>query len=250
MRRTLFVMTLLAAFVLLAGSSAFAQAPATWSVTDCQACHEKALGPSFEHSKHAKIDQSCASCHQNVGEHAKAQMNGDKNGPVPSVKKLAAKAINDSCLTCHEKGNQAGWAMNTHARRNVACTSCHSIHDAKSAKAQLKTKADPETCYTCHKTQRALSMRTSHHPVREGKMGCSSCHNPHEGNRPSMLKEDTVNELCYQCHTEKRGPFLFEHAPVRDNCLTCHRPHGSNHDKLLTVARPFQCQQCHEMRLD
>ena len=91
MRRTLFVMTLLAAFALLAGSPAFAQAPATWSVTDCQACHEKALGPSFEHSKHAKIDQSCASCHQNVGEHAKAQMNGDKNGPVPSVKKLAAK---------------------------------------------------------------------------------------------------------------------------------------------------------------
>ena len=61
----------------------------------------------------------------------------------------------------------------------------------------------------------------------------------------SLLKADTVNELCYQCHADKRGPFLWEHAPVRENCLTCHNAHGTNHDKLLTVARPFQCPQCH-----
>ena len=71
-----------------------------------------------------------------------------------------------------------------HARRNVACTSCHSVHSSKSVKAQLKTKIDAETCYTCHKSERAKAMRTSHHPVREGKMGCSSCHNPHDGSTP------------------------------------------------------------------
>jgi predicted CXXCH cytochrome family protein len=54
---------------------------------------------------------------------------------------------------------------------------------------------DADTCYTCHKSQRAKAMRTSHHPVREGKMDCSSCHNPHEGNIPNMLKADSVNEL-------------------------------------------------------
>ena len=72
-------------------------------------------------------------------------------------------------------------------------------------------------------------MRTSHHPVREGKMGCASCHNPHDGNRPKMIKADSVNELCYTCHAEKRGPFLFEHAPVREDCVSCHEPHGTNH---------------------
>ena len=132
-----------------------------------------------------------------------------------------------------------------HARRNVACTSCHSVHDAKSAKGQLKTKADAETCFTCHKSERAKSMRTSHHPVREGKMSCSSCHNPHDGTTPKMVKGDSVNELCYTCHTEKRGPFVFEHAPVREDCVSCHEPHGSNHTRLLTQKLPNLCWNCH-----
>lgn len=247
MRRTLFVMTLLAALVVLGGGSAFAQAsaPATWSVTDCQGCHDKALGPGFSRSKHAGLDQSCAQCHKNVGEHAKAQMAGDSKAPVPSVKHLAAKDLNATCLTCHEKANQSSWMTSMHARRNVACTSCHSVHAPKSLKAQLKTKNDPETCYTCHKSIRAKEMRTSHHPVREGKMSCSSCHNPHEGNAPNMLKADQVNELCYQCHAEKRGPFLFEHAPVREDCVSCHEPHGSNHTRLLKQKLPNLCWNCH-----
>jgi predicted CXXCH cytochrome family protein len=44
---------------------------------------------------------------------------------------------------------------------------------------------------------------------------------------------------------EKRGPFLWEHAPVRESCLNCHSPHGSNHEKLLTTALPMLCQECH-----
>ncbi len=247
MRRTLFVMTLVAALVVLGGSQAFAQAsapPASWSVTDCQGCHEKALGPSFEHSKHAKIDRSCASCHQNVGEHAKAQMAGEK-GPVPSLKGLKASELNATCLKCHEKANQANYLGSMHARRNVACTSCHGIHEFKSVKAQLKTKADSDTCFTCHKSERAKSLRTSHHPVREGKMGCSSCHNPHDGSQPKMIKADSVNELCYTCHAEKRGPFAFEHAPVREDCLSCHEPHGTNHPRLLAQKLPNLCWNCH-----
>jgi DmsE family decaheme c-type cytochrome len=92
---------------------------------------------------------------------------------------------------------------------------------------------------------RAKAMRTSHHPVREGKMECSSCHNPHEGARPAMIKAESVNELCYTCHTEKRGPFLFEHAPVREDCVSCHEPHGSNHKPLLTSKMPNLCWNCH-----
>jgi DmsE family decaheme c-type cytochrome len=58
-----------------------------------------------------------------------------------------------------------------------------------------------------------------------------------------------VNEVCFTCHAEKRGPFLFEHAPVRDSCVNCHTPHGSNHEKLLVTARPLLCQQCHAQPL-
>jgi DmsE family decaheme c-type cytochrome len=247
MRRALFVLALATVVALFGGGKAFAQAgapSATWSATDCQGCHDKAFGPTFDRSKHAKLDQSCANCHQNVGEHAKAQMAGQK-GPVPTLKNMSARQVNDTCLKCHEKGNQLSYDTSMHARRNVACTSCHGIHEYTSAKAQLKTKMDADTCYTCHKSMRAKSLRTSHHPVREGKMGCSSCHNPHEGNRPKMINAESVNELCYKCHTEKRGPFLFEHAPVREECASCHDPHGSNHDRLLTKKLPTLCYSCH-----
>jgi DmsE family decaheme c-type cytochrome len=100
-------------------------------------------------------------------------------------------------------------------------------------------------CYACHQPIRAQMLRTSHHPVREGLLGCESCHNPHDGTTPKMIKADWANDLCYQCHTEKRGPFLWEHAPVRESCLNCHNPHGSNHDKMLIAKQPFLCQRCH-----
>jgi DmsE family decaheme c-type cytochrome len=246
MRRTMLFLTLLAAFVLVGGRSAFAQAPpATWSVTDCQGCHEKALGPSFQNSNHGKLNESCANCHDKIGEHAKAQLNGEKGGPLPSVKNLSASQLNQKCLTCHEKANQANFVSSMHSRRNVACTACHGVHTYKSLKAQLKTVSDTELCFTCHKTERAKSMRTSHHPVREGKMGCASCHNPHNGATVKMIKADSINELCYTCHTEKRGPFLWEHAPVREECVTCHEPHGTNHSRLLTQKLPQLCYNCH-----
>ena len=105
-------------------------------------CHEKAVGAAFAKTKHAGLDQSCANCHKNVAEHVKAQMAGEANGPVPSMKKLKADEINTTCLTCHEKANQANYDSSMHARRNVACTSCHSVHASKSVKALLKTKTD------------------------------------------------------------------------------------------------------------
>ncbi len=239
---------LVGAVVLLGGLAASAQAPASSGsidVTECVTCHPKAGSDAFEHSKHAGLTQSCTNCHANAGEHAKSQVAGQKDGPVPSIKKLTSKQVNNICLGCHEKANQTNFLSSMHARRDVACTSCHSIHSYQSETAQLKTKTDTETCFTCHKAERAKSMRTSHHPVREGKMGCASCHNPHDGSSPKLLKADSVNELCYKCHAEKRGPFLYEHGPVREDCASCHDPHGSNHDRLLIAKPPFLCQRCH-----
>jgi DmsE family decaheme c-type cytochrome len=248
MCRMAFVVPAAAALILLASSPVLAQASAGaagWSASDCQTCHDKATGAAFARSKHAGLDQSCANCHDNVGDHLRAQANGEANGPVPSLKKLSANELNTTCLKCHEKAGQANYMASTHARRNVACTDCHGIHEYKSVRGQLKTQLDPETCATCHKSERAKSMKTSHHPVREGKMSCASCHNPHDGAQPKMLRADSVNELCYKCHAEKRGPFLFEHAPVRENCADCHEPHGTNHKRLLVQKLPNLCWNCH-----
>jgi DmsE family decaheme c-type cytochrome len=242
-----------ALMVLLAGAafgdsdenSAAAKAPPSWSAQDCKTCHEQTVS-RLEKTHHATIEQSCQACHGNVADHVTPILEGKDPGPTPTrLTKAKAADVNPTCLACHEKQNHPTWVGSPHDRRGVSCTDCHSIHSFKSDKSQLKTAQEPDTCYTCHTSIRAQSLRTSHHPVREGLMKCTSCHNPHDGSRPKMIKAEVTNELCLQCHTEKRGPFFWEHAPVRENCLNCHNPHGSNHDKMLVSQQPWLCQRCH-----
>jgi len=209
--------------------------------SECEACHADSL-VKMRQTMHGA--QNCAACHKGAAEHLKAQTEGG-DAPAPSFKNLTAQEVDSRCLSCHEKGNQAMWSGSMHDRRDVSCLSCHSVHNFESLTKNLKTRNSSEICENCHQAIRAKEMRTSHHPVREGILGCESCHNPHDGSRPKMIKADWTNDLCYQCHTEKRGPFLWEHAPVRENCLNCHDPHGSNHDKLLVAKMPYLCQRCH-----
>ena len=222
---------------------AFAQTQ-TFDITQCETCHADAL-KQFPHTYHAKLPNSCANCHGDVAAHAKAVQAGEGVGPIISFKTMKPADVNTKCLSCHDKARQANWHGGVHDRRGLACTTCHSVHSFKSEHAQLKTVKAMDTCFSCHPSVRAQAMRTSHHPMREGKMDCGSCHDPHDSTTPRMVKGQTINELCYTCHTEKRGPFLWEHAPVRENCVTCHQPHGSNHDKLMVASLPFLCQRCH-----
>ena len=152
---------------------------------------------------------------------------------------------NAICLGCHERGDRTYWNGSTHETRGVACTECHTVMRQVSRKAALKTVVEMETCFQCHKDRRAQIFRSSHMPIREGKITCSNCHNSHGSATEALLRENSVNDNCYKCHAEKRGPFLFEHAPVRENCASCHDPHGTNNEYLLKVSRPRLCAECH-----
>jgi len=210
---------------------------------DCRTCHEQAVA-GIQHTAHAGVAQRCESCHLGAAAHMAAQLEG-KDVPGPSLRKLKAADVTATCLTCHDTGRQAAFGGGVHDRRGVSCISCHSVHAFKSDRAQLKGARDADTCFTCHQAIRAKTLRTSHHPVREGRLDCAVCHDPHDSTHPKMITAEYVNEKCYECHTEKRGPFLWEHAPVRENCMLCHDPHGSNHDKLLVSKQPYLCQRCH-----
>jgi DmsE family decaheme c-type cytochrome len=185
----------------------------------------------------------CEGCHGDSTEH----MQGKAPYPAvvfngPHASPVAVR--NAVCSGCHEGGEHMNWKGSPHEVNNKACTDCHTAHAAKDPVTVKATQV--EVCFTCHARQRADSFKYSHHPMREGKVVCSDCHNPHGSpGDTKLLKEFTVNETCYNCHADKRGPLLWEHQPVRDDCTNCHNPHGSNEPRLMVERMNFLCASCH-----
>jgi DmsE family decaheme c-type cytochrome len=216
----------------------------------CATCHT-GYDTSIAGSKHGLVRdprtpaaaQGCETCHGPGEAHAQDPAKVKPN----QFSKMSARAVNDTCTTCHNRGPHALWQGSQHESRNVSCVTCHSVHQPKSEKAQLKAVNQQGQCVTCHRDKVAKLDRSGHMPVREGKMECSSCHNPHGSTNVRLLKVGTnVNESCTSCHAEKRGPYLFEHASITgDGCTTCHDPHGSSNDRMLVAKLPFLCQRCH-----
>jgi len=222
----------------------------------CLTCHanqtaqfnQTLMGKIFRNPRNAQERGSCEGCHGAGSAHVAAG-GGRGVGGIISFRAddqtRTAEENNSICLSCHEKGNRNLWRGSTHETRGLACTQCHTVMRNVTPKNQLARLTEMDTCFQCHKNKRAEIWRSSHMPVREGRMTCSTCHNPHGTYGESLLKTATVNDTCYQCHAEKRGPFLWEHPPVRENCMNCHEAHGSINDFLLRISRPRLCQQCH-----
>lgn len=223
----------------------------------CLLCHgdtsEFPATPIFETPHAARLDPDapfaqlqCETCHGPSENHARAERHGEYAPPANvfgTRSPTPAQSQNEVCMTCHENYGRLGWFGSRHEAAGVSCASCHQIHRVQDR--VFDPLAQQEACFDCHEKRRADTFKASSHPLRFGEMSCSSCHDPHNGNNDFLLQESTVNETCYTCHAEKRGPFLWEHAPASENCALCHRPHGSNHQVLLTKLPPLLCQQCH-----
>lgn len=188
---------------------------------------------------------ACEACHGPGSEHAK---NPAAPGLIIAYTRDAKTPVDvqtRTCLSCHVGGARQHWIGSVHQERGLSCTDCHNPMTRLSAEGVLANESINQVCATCHQDIRAQFNRRSHMPLPEGQMSCVDCHNPHGSITQPLLKTDTVNETCTTCHAEKRGPFLFEHAPVAENCLNCHTPHGSNQENLLALPVPMLCQQCH-----
>jgi DmsE family decaheme c-type cytochrome len=213
----------------------------------CLTCHEQqgykgtAHGRAFN-EKTPAATQGCESCHGPGKAHVDA--GGDKT-LIKNPGTMTAGEASAMCTTCHNRGGHALWDGSAHDQRNVGCASCHSVH-APAGEPQLKAKDQLSLCATCHRQVVNRQYRFNHMPVREGKMNCSSCHNVHGSTNVRLLNAGTtIDESCTSCHADKRGPFLWEHAPVSESCTTCHEPHGSNNERMLVAKQPFLCQRCH-----
>jgi DmsE family decaheme c-type cytochrome len=251
--------TILGALVALAAASA-QEKPATYVGSEtCQACHEdifNAFQKNPHHlvetdKKYSRTTQACESCHGPGSKHAESMNAADIRNPA----KLKPAQADRVCLTCHlNQPTNVGRINNSHARNQVSCINCHSIH--KNGPAGLVARKPAEIdklCSNCHADvwasfQRPYNHRLAGNTLLEGAMSCVDCHNPHGSALPHNMQLVDANEPgCFKCHGDKRGPFTFEHPPVRlEGCTACHEPHGSANPRMLT--RPqvmYVCLECH-----
>jgi DmsE family decaheme c-type cytochrome len=191
----------------------------------------------------------CESCHGPGGEHTGRKNVGAGHPPIVNFGRRAEAPVeeqNKVCMNCHSKDVGIPWTGSAHQRNQIACADCHQVHATVDPVSLFTEQAD--VCFACHQKQRADSFKPSAHPIRFGVMTCTACHSPHHAVGGALVKQSSVNKLCWSCHAELRGPYLFEHPPVSENCLLCHYAHGSIHEAMLTKRPPLLCQSCHSQR--
>ena len=207
----------------------------------CLACHM--VEDPFFQTPHAQTD--CESCHGAGSEHLAA--GGDMS---LSFQEKGPQTATSQCLDCHQLMPEiSAFPHSAHGRSNVSCVSCHQVHPQESQFGLLKTEKN-DLCVSCHQGTRAEFQKPYHHPVLEGAMNCTDCHNPHrEDRRPLRRMVLAGEEGCVACHSDKKGPFVFEHLPLKVNdCQSCHQPHGSVNPKMLIRSQVRQvCLECHSM---
>jgi len=192
--------------------------------------------------EHGGTGATCESCH-GAGK-AHVESGGDVTKIfVPS--KATAKEVDAKCLTCHAAAHP-NFERSPHAKAAVSCVSCHSVHASKE-EALLKAP-QPTLCFQCHTDVKPAFDMPFHHKVNEGLVQCSDCHDTHGTFGNNNLKSTAdQNAICTKCHTETRGPFVYEHAAVKaEGCVGCHTPHGSQNARLLNMPNVNTlCNQCH-----
>ena len=205
----------------------------------CRGCHTVTdLKAQINHS-------DCQSCHRDTAVHLSDPMKGKPTKAIAS----------ETCLSCHASGrghakdaNRMNFAFSEHNKAGVQCSDCHGIHSSKVSKqanvADVKMDNTARLCATCHQDVLARFNMPSHHPLREGAVSCTSCHQPHDGKQAALGGK---TEQCTKCHQAVRGPHVFEHPPAAEDCTNCHNPHGTPNRRLLEVAQPMLCLQCHSV---
>ena len=215
----------------------------------CATCHD-AEAKGFANNPHTKMvvmhgdnGMTCENCHGPGKTHV------DGGGDVTKIfnpAKAPAQAVNAKCLSCHA-GTHPNFLRSPHAKAGLSCVSCHSVH-AATDKDHLLKASQPKLCYQCHTDVKPAFSMPFHHRVNEGLVQCSDCHDVHGSFENNNLRSTAdQNMICTKCHTDVRGPFVFEHAPVKaEGCLGCHTPHGSQNARLLNMPNiAVLCNQCH-----
>jgi DmsE family decaheme c-type cytochrome len=254
MHTSSFFLLLLSVSLAGAGQQAAKKPATTLGSQSCQVCHEDVY-KAFQNNPHAAVEKdakrgwqgkACESCHGPGSVHAESTDKKDIRNPG----KMAPAEADKTCLACHlNQPTHVGRIQGSHARNQVSCTACHSVHKPQGGEmAARRPSLVNEQCARCHTQVWAQFQRPYKHKLPEGAMSCVDCHNPHGTFLSKNIQTVSANEPgCFKCHGDKRGPFPYEHAPVRlEGCMACHQPHGSTNPRMLTRHEVrLVCLECH-----
>jgi predicted CXXCH cytochrome family protein len=221
----------------------------------CLGCHASAH-PNFARSDHGKAGVSCMDCHSIHGYVAAAPVKllsvaaGD---PPASPAGQSATPANPPVVAMNaDKKPLSSWkflqGMKPDASGIDPLQRSATSLDAPGQNPNLLKASQPQLCFSCHSDVKPAFSQPFHHKVNEGLMKCTDCHDTHGTFGNNQLRSTADQTMvCTKCHTETRGPFVFEHAAVKsEGCLGCHSPHGSQNARLLNVPNINQmCNQCH-----
>jgi DmsE family decaheme c-type cytochrome len=197
--------------------------------------------------------QGCEGCH---GPGAAHIAGGGDTSKIFMFEKASRQEVNARCLSCHASSTtHLNSANSFHRQNDVSCIDCHSPHAEHQTKEFMLVKSQPELCYSCHLQQKSQFSMPFHHRVNEGLIQCSDCHNAHgtagvwESDHlvRQVQTSDSGDTVCFKCHKDKQGPFVFPHCSVKlEGCATCHIPHGGANTHMLKYSNVnLLCLQCH-----
>jgi len=210
-------------------------------------CHTEQAKKKYIHAP-ARQGETCHQCHQ--------QPEPDQHFFEPVAKG------GDLCHICHEP-TARGRVVHAPVMDGM-CTACHDPHQSDH-KGQLKRKAGPDLCLTCHARDGSGDQGSVHAPYQSGM--CLNCHGPHFSDTVALLRGNYPDGLyapygpdtyfCFKCHgtdpfdeprtldaTQFRNGNLnlhFRHVN-RDkgrSCRACHHPHASVRAALIREQMPF-----------
>lgn len=236
--------------VLLVCGAALAAAASAPAGNPCAECHEDqyaALRATAHRGVLADGSRLCEACHGDGAAHMDSGEASDIRGPS-ALHEWSPDQESRACLSCHGADYPA-YAEMPHAGK-LGCWSCHedsALHNGdENPRGTTASKHETwDLCTSCHSSTRAEFRLQYRHPVEQGLVDCTDCHDIHGRKPEAALERQEHRATCVSCHHEQRGPYLFEHLAMAEGCVSCHRPHGSWNRGLLAATGNGSCLSCH-----
>lgn len=198
-------------------------------IEDCLVCHlgrlefdpntPDKLAPPYFH----EIAIGCERCHGPGEKHVTSQQAGKTASPDPTIvnpARLRARERESVCYQCHLHGVNRSVRYGRNARdfrpgmplEEVFCVLVKSDSNVGTSKAV--SQVEQMRASACFKGS-------------PEKLGCISCHNPHEWPQPEK-QDDYYRSRCNDCHADKgcSAP-PQQRAEKKDSCTACHMPRTS-----------------------